>query len=219
MVDKHPYVASSGPVIRVVDQLRKSFPHVVNAETLKKLGIAPKNESYVLNVLRYIGVIDSEGEETEEAKAIFSCPDSEFAEGFAGLVRSGYKDLFDLQLDRAWTLDVEKLIQFFRTSDQSSAIVGRRQAATFQTLAGIAGQGEVPSARQARRAKPTPGPKTKQATKAVRRESASHEPPTQKREHDIGLTVRVEINLPAEADQETYDRIFRSIRENLIDAR
>lgn len=34
----------------------------------------------------------------------------------------------------------------------------------------------------------------------------------------VGLTVRVEINLPAGGNKETYDAIFKSIRENLIDA-
>ena len=34
--------------------------------------------------------------------------------------------------------------------------------------------------------------------------------------NQVGLTVRIEINLPAEGDQETYDRIFKSIRENLL---
>jgi hypothetical protein len=33
---------------------------------------------------------------------------------------------------------------------------------------------------------------------------------------NFGLTVRVEINLPSDGDQETYDRIFRSIKENLL---
>lgn len=33
---------------------------------------------------------------------------------------------------------------------------------------------------------------------------------------DFGLTVRVEINLPTAEDQAVYDRIFRSIRENLL---
>ena len=35
----------------------------------------------------------------------------------------------------------------------------------------------------------------------------------------FGLTVRVEVNLPADADQETYDKIFQSIRKNLIDGK
>jgi phage protein D len=34
---------------------------------------------------------------------------------------------------------------------------------------------------------------------------------------DMALTVRVEVNLPANASQETYDAIFKSIRANLID--
>jgi hypothetical protein len=33
---------------------------------------------------------------------------------------------------------------------------------------------------------------------------------------NVGLTVRIEINLPADGDQDTYDRIFKSIRENLL---
>jgi hypothetical protein len=37
-----------------------------------------------------------------------------------------------------------------------------------------------------------------------------------KRKNDFGLTVRIEINLPAGGDQQTYDRIFKSIRENLL---
>jgi hypothetical protein len=37
-----------------------------------------------------------------------------------------------------------------------------------------------------------------------------------KRTNNLGLTVRIEINLPAGGDQDTYDRIFKSIRENLL---
>jgi hypothetical protein len=38
-------------------------------------------------------------------------------------------------------------------------------------------------------------------------------------EAGVALTVRIEINLPASGDQETYDRIFKSIRENLLNAK
>ncbi len=33
---------------------------------------------------------------------------------------------------------------------------------------------------------------------------------------DMALTVRIEINLPANASQEAYDSIFKSIRAHLI---
>jgi hypothetical protein len=32
----------------------------------------------------------------------------------------------------------------------------------------------------------------------------------------VGLTVRIEINLPANGTQATYDNIFQSIRKNLL---
>jgi len=33
---------------------------------------------------------------------------------------------------------------------------------------------------------------------------------------DMALTVRIEINLPAEGSQQTYDNIFKSIKANLF---
>ena len=61
MANKYPYVASAGPLVKAVSHLRKSFPKEVTADTLRKLGVAPKNESYVINVLRFLGVVDEEG--------------------------------------------------------------------------------------------------------------------------------------------------------------
>ena len=34
---------------------------------------------------------------------------------------------------------------------------------------------------------------------------------------EMALTVRIEVNLPANGSKETYDNIFKSIRANLID--
>ena len=48
MADKHPYVQTGGHLVQVIDHLRKAFPATVNAEMLKKLGIAPNSESYVI---------------------------------------------------------------------------------------------------------------------------------------------------------------------------
>jgi Family of unknown function (DUF5343) len=64
MLDKHPYVSAPGNLVNVLHHFRGSFPAKVNADTLKKLGYAPKNESYVLNVLRFLGLIDEEGKKT-----------------------------------------------------------------------------------------------------------------------------------------------------------
>ena len=62
----------AGNLVQAVTHFRKSFPSTITADTLKKLGIAPNNESYVINTLRFIGVLDSEGKKTAQATKAFS---------------------------------------------------------------------------------------------------------------------------------------------------
>jgi len=72
MADKNPYVQSPGHLAQVIRHLRNSFPATVDAGTLKKLGVAPKNESYVVNTLRFLRFIDDEGSKTDIAGKVFS---------------------------------------------------------------------------------------------------------------------------------------------------
>jgi hypothetical protein len=50
VAEKHPY-ASPGAVVAAVNQFRKSFPSTISADTLRKLSIAPNNESYVIKFI------------------------------------------------------------------------------------------------------------------------------------------------------------------------
>lgn len=226
MADKHPYVSGSGPIFQIVAQLRKSFPAGgITADTLKKLGLAPNNESYVINTLRFVGVIDEEGKKTKEAGNVFSHhDDTAFQKAFLPMVKKAYSDLFSLHGEVAWKLDIDSLIQYFRSTDDTSAIVGRRQATTFQALSALSGYADVPAAKQTTGKKvesKTAGKKAiKTPTKLTSNSPINNlQPPPVSNNYGVGLTVRVEINLPADGDQDTYDRIFKSIRENLINGK
>lgn len=220
MATTHPYISGAGNVAQMVAQLRKSFPGTINSETVKKLGIAPNNESYVINVLQYIGVIDPEGKKTPAAAKAFSHhKDEEFAKEFASLVQKAYSSLFDLHGDGAWQLDTDELITFFRHSDQTSSTIGQRQANTFRVLAGLSGHGDVPEAKPRKNgkvaAKLSESPKSKSVVPS-KPAPKMPDPHLQKENASLGLTVRVEINLPADGTKETYDNIFKSIKENLL---
>ena len=219
MSEKHPYANVNGGLIQLLDQLRKSFPATVDADLLKKLGIAPKNESYIINVVRFLGLIDDQGKRTDEANKVFTLhEDQAFQQAFAGVVKGAYSDLFDIHKEEAWTLAEGKLISYFRQADQSSEIVGGRQASTFKALASYAGRsGEgAPIAKPKGAAPKVAKAKIKQSAATTQQvtldRSAKQGDPNQ----HVALTVRVEINLPAGGDKETYDRIFKSIRENLM---
>ncbi len=221
MATKHPYLSGVGAIHQSINHLRKSFPNELTSETLKKLGIAKNNESAIISILKFIKVLDEKGIKTEQATKTFVLHnDDDFKTQFAVLIREAYSELFDLYKEDAWTLDSNKLISFFRQSDQSSLNVGRYQTGTFQALSTIAGYLDSNIAKNSK-AKTI---QTKVPTNATKENVLKNKLPMEGKKikqpegnTDIGLTVRVEINLPANADKETYDSIFKSIRENLIE--
>ncbi len=236
MADKHPYMSGSGGITQLTTQLRRMFPATVTADTLKKLGIAPNNETYVLNILKFIGVLDPENKKTEAATTIFNQHnDNDFQERFSVLVGQAYHELFDLHGPDAWELSTDKLIAFFRNHDGTSDIVGKRQASTFQALARISGKavdelepakssgsGHTKAARKLTSAKKVSNSTATTASPppAPTGSGAPFPPPAPNggapNTGGMGLTVRIEINLPPGGNQDTYDAIFKSIRANLL---
>lgn len=220
MSEKHPYVASSSGLLQLVNQLRKNFPATVNAETIQKFGILPKNESYGINTLKFLGLIDEDGKKTADATKIFSHhSDESFQKDFGALVKKSYSGLFDLHGDDAWKLSRDGLIQFFRTNDSSSDIIGQRQANVFNILAAFSGHAEIPEAKSSsskpRKTNEGGGSGVKKAV-VKKTEKTAQVMDIGGANANFGLTVRVEINLPASGDKATYDNIFKSIKENLI---
>src|SRR5690606_37893030 len=117
-----------------------------------------------------------------------------------------------------WTLSKSELVGFFRSADKTSDVIGARQASVFQVFAGLSGHENVaPIAKPkaaAKVAKKAAAPAAKAAPAAL-----VQVPSTTKgssTSQAMALTVRVEINLPAGGSQETYDSIFKSIKENLL---
>jgi Family of unknown function (DUF5343) len=220
----HPYISGAGNITQMISFLRKSFPATVNSDTVKKLGLAPNNESYVINALQFLGIIDEEGKRTPPGQEVFAKhDDDEFKKAFEGLVRDAYKDLFELKKEDAWIMNKNALISYFRSADKTSDVIGTRQAAVFHALRVIAGhESSHPAAQKAGGASKPAARLPKQKTTKAEGAKKKPEPPDpalvdKAPKRDMALTVRVEINLPADASAETYDNIFKSIRANLLD--
>ena len=218
-------MSGAGGIVQAVSHLRKSFPAQVTADTLKKLGIASNNETYVLNILRFVGALDVDGKKNSAAATVFNKhDDAEFQSGFAQMVATAYADLFGLHGEAAWSLPTDKLISYFRNTDHTSALVGQRQASTFQALAALGGKFDgtkrtsAPKVRKGEKLAAKAAAKKPPAVKAqsIQRPAVVAPERTPQISAGMALTVRVEINLPAGGDQDTYDRIFKSIRENLL---
>ena len=217
----YPYVPSAGILQQPFAQFRKSFPKKVDAETLKRLGIAPSNEGYVLQTLKFLKLIDGDGQQTESGVDLFTThEDAQFAAKLETIAKAAYAELFELRGDDAWTLDRGALITFFRGTDKTSEIVGGRQANAFATLATLSGKRQAPAPRSgngtgdAKPRKPRAAKTTKPADSERKPRTSQATKPADQGAY--GLTVRIEVNLPANGTPETYDAIFKSIRANLL---
>jgi len=224
-----PYANSVPGFLSVIKQLRSIFPKTVTADTLKKWGQAPNNETYIIATLTFLGILNDDGSKNDEAASVFAIhDDDEFKKGLAELVKKAYSDLFDTFGEGAWTLERTKLIGFFRQADKSSDTLGKRQASTFQAASGLCGYGELPlEKRSVSHRGPAKSREIKSLSKSVsipKKEEAATILPGIAQEKkpalsrsEANLTVRIEINLPVSDDQSVYDKIFKSIRENLLD--
>ncbi len=220
----HPYISGAGNIAQMVAFLRKNFPATVTSETVKKFSLAPNNESYVINALQFIGVIDQDCKRTDTGRDVFVLGDDQFPAAFETLVRAAYKDLFDLRADDAWTMTKAQLTVYFRTADKTSEAIGGRQAGVFIVFRNLAGHEQLADAAAPKSSvKPkqpkakTAAPKPTKTTGAEQTKMDAIEVGSANGRRDMALTVRIEINLPAGGSKETYDNIFKSIRANLID--
>ena len=223
----YPYSPSGqGALVQTFDQLQNNFPAKVDAGYLQRFNIAPTNESYIISILRFLGLIDGEGNRIESNTSFFFGNDEAFKAGLDKAFRDAYKKLLGEMGDSALTASKEKLTHWFRSEDKTSALVGQRQASTFQTIAALAGHSELPSSRGAAtpRKSSTPNKKTTQSKtasstssnpKASGSDQTKVEVPTPQ-VNGVGLTVRIEVNLPAGGDAPTYDAIFASIKKHLM---
>ena len=228
----YPYTSGQVAIVQAFSQLRKGFPGKVDAGYLQRFSIAPSNESYVISVLRFLGLIDEDGNRVEDKTDYFFGNDDSFKSGLEGALRTAYSQLFDEMGHGALDAPKGDLTHWFRASDKTSALVGQRQASTFQTLAALAGHGDLPAARPGiakKTAAATPDSAAKKTTVRKTTPGKQLEKPGGyasvgassgnsggKNGQDVGLTVRIEVNLPPGGDADTYDAIFASIKKHLM---
>ncbi|MBN9151631.1 MAG: DUF5343 domain-containing protein [Cryobacterium sp.] len=221
MAVTYPYISGQSALQRAFEQFRKAFPPVIDASLLKRFGIAPANESYLINIFRFLGLIDEDGKKVDANTDFFFQSEDAFKVGLENRLSVTYADLFAERGDGAWNEDRDTLATWFRVNDKTSDLIGTRQATTFLTLAALAGHGELPKVPLSMtKGSGASKPKTPKRKPEMLDSSRKLNSPNNSDGHkgpEFGLTVRVEVNLPAEGTAETYDAIFASIRKNLID--
>lgn len=233
----YPYISGQGALIQTFVQLRKAVPPKIDAGYLRRFNLAPANESYVISILRFLGIIDEEGNRIDARSEYLYGKEDAFRSGLESALRTAYSQLFD-EMSDALQAERDDLTHWFRASDKTSALVGQRQASTFLTLAALAGYGEVPTARAntTRKTAGASGSTAKKTTGSTAKRTTTKKPASKQGvapllangegdggnsgkvqdRQEVGLTVRIEVNLPPGGDAHTYDLIFASIKKHLM---
>lgn len=112
----------------------------------------------------------------------------------------------------------EEFVRYFRETDRTGMAIGRGQARVFQILSRIAGHGQIERSMAPRTSKNESAAKWNAVSLKVQaseeRQNGSNGNNGHKRHRDSGVTVRIEIHLPPNGTEATYDKIFKTIKGN-----
>jgi hypothetical protein len=81
---------------------------------LQRFNIAPANESYVISILRFLGLIDEDGNRSEDSADYFYGGHDVFKLGLDRTLRSAYSQVFDEMGDEALTAQRDDLASWFQ---------------------------------------------------------------------------------------------------------
>jgi len=204
------YLAQVKNIHQILEALRQAKPpDRFTHKFLESLDFKSTNDRPIVGVLKALGFLDESG--TPKQPYFDYLDDEKHKVVLAEGIRRAYDDLFKLNTeadkkDAAW---VKNKLKSLTQGAKSNAIL-YRMAATFVALCKEADFSATPLA--AREAPPvkvnesslTPSiPNTEQTPKDLKH-------------HRFALAYNIHIELPAVRDQEVYDAIFKSLRENLL---
>jgi hypothetical protein len=177
-------------------------PTKITVEYLESLGYKSKNDRAIIGVLKFIGFLDQSGVPNEKYR--LSRDKGKSRSVMAEALRQSYSELFAIFPD-AQNKDNEALKNFFSTRMSVSGDVIADVANTFKILCEFADfDAGIPVLAQETAAPRIGG----QPAASVRT--------------SIGLSgmtinLNIQLQLPATDNTEVYDKIFQSLKKNLLE--
>jgi hypothetical protein len=207
---KYPYTTVPG---KMRDLLKKApgigKPSKVTVAWLKSAGWKSSNDSSIIPVLKFVGIVAADGTPTDLWDAV-RVQDEPAKAKLADAIRKAYADLFSLYPD-AHRKDAEALRNFFRANTSAGEQVQMKMVQSFQVLTEFADfDALVPEAGRAPQRTEHKGVQRNGSSTKARREEISLGAP------GITLNVNIQLQLPATAEGEVYEKLFAAMRKHLM---
>jgi len=196
-----PYMSNPAKIKQFLEHVQSaSIPSKVSQNYLLSAGYKSKNDWPLINIMKFIGFLDSSGAPTSvwqdyRAKARATAV-------LAKAIQTSYVDLFAMYPD-AFRKDDEALRNYFTSKTNVGKSTVNYIVLTFKNLCKLAVFEALPA--EAPVSEPTVPLPTKEGAARI---------PTV----TPGLTVNINIQLtlPATDDESVYDKLFASLKRNLF---
>lgn len=201
----YPYVPSPdkiGTIFKKIDGM--GIPQKFTNKTLKSIGFTSSNDQRLLGVLKFIGMIDQSGAPTPLWNEYRRSPRPALAKA----ARAAYSDLF-VHFPDAYQRDAEALRTYFAATSSLGAVAVGQMVSTFKAICQL---GDFSISDDAVEEKDANLGNGKAAPSAGVRKSTA----TTTGASELAVNINIQLQLPADATAETYDRFFEAMRRHLL---
>lgn len=202
MASTFPYMIKTTTISEFLRKVQDTgTPAKVDREYLNSIGLASSNDRPIIPLFRFLGFISSSGSPTDVYQAYRDKSKAKVVLGRA--IKSAYSGLFATYRD-ADKRDDDALANYFRAKTSLGERAIGAVVATFKTLSASA---SFEDREETEDLEPT-HPRKARAV-AARDELAV--------DSLSSLTISIQLQLPATEDETVYDKLFSSLRRNLLE--
>lgn len=198
MSQEYPATPVPGKMADLLNKIPTlGIPEKVNFEWLRGLGYRSSNDKQTLAAMRRLGMIGTNSAPTDVYRAFRNKNGERVAAG----IRDAYKDLFAVYPD-AHRKDAETLQNFFRSKTDANDKVQRQMVQVFQLVTKHGDFGDAGA-----------------TTPSVPAPQGSAKPQATPKSRSVGggvtLNVNIQLQLPASADGDVYEKLFEAMGKHL----
>lgn len=198
----YPYVPATEKIAQFFKKIGDiGVPEKFSNKTLKSLGFTSSNDARLVNLVKFLGLVEQNGTPTGLWKEHRTKPRVAMAKA----IHAAYSDLFQHYSD-ANQRDDEALRTYFAANSSVGAAAVGMMVSTFKTICRLADFSSVDQMEH----------DVAQVARTSRR--TEHHPRVRANAGTDGMTVNINIQLqlPADATPETYERFFEAMRKHVL---
>jgi hypothetical protein len=206
---KYPYTTVPGKLRSLLAKAPDmGRPSKVTVAWLKSAGWTSSNDPSIIPVLKYVGILASDGSPTDLWDTV-RVQSTENKARLADAIRQAYAELFAMYSD-AHRKDAEALRNFFRANTTAGEQAQTKMVQTFQAVSEFAdfdaSHADASHADIRPRSPGAPGARGRSPS------ALQHAPASS----GLTLNVNLQLQLPATADADVYEKLFSAMRKHLI---